>query len=77
MSIPTKRCPYCQRLHPEDDFVKVIKGRGGKITVSQCGNCYRARQNPAANTERLAVMVADNKAANRRAYGNFAKEKSR
>lgn len=57
--------------------MKIIKGRGGRITVLQCGVCYRARQNPSANTERLARMVAENKAANRRAYGAFDKEKSR
>lgn len=77
MSVLTKRCPYCQRLQPEDDFLKIVKGRGGKITVLQCGNCYRARQNPDANTERLAAIVADNKAANKRAYRSFTKEKSR
>lgn len=74
-SAPRKRCPYCQRLHPEDDFMKVAKGKGGKVIVAQCGPCYRARQNPEANKERLEVMIANNKEVNKRAF--MAKEKSR
>ena len=65
---PLKLCPYCQRLHPEDDFHRLVKGRGGKIIVYQCGPCYKARQNPAANKERLEIMVSNNKLANKRAF---------
>ena len=65
---PLKLCPYCQRLHPEDDFHRLVKGRGGKIIVYQCGPCYKARQNPAANKERLEIMVSNNKLTNKRAF---------
>ena len=65
---PLKLCPYCQRLHPEDDFHRLVKGRGGKIIIYQCGPCYKARQNPAANKERLEIMVSNNKLANKRAF---------
>lgn len=73
----TKRCPYCQNQWPADDFKKLRRGTHGQVTVIQCGACYRARQNPAANKKRLETMVANNKAANQRAYGHFEKEKSR
>lgn len=76
-TVDRKKCPYCQTLHPAEDFVLLKKGRGGRVTVAQCGKCYRARQKPEENKERLARMVAENKAANRRAYGAFLKEKSR
>ncbi len=55
--------------------MKVAKGKGGKVIVAQCGPCYRARQNPEANKERLEVMIANNKEVNKRAF--MAKEKSR
>lgn len=77
LPIEKKKCPYCQALHPADDFVLLKKGRGGRVTVAQCGDCYRARQRPEENKERLARMVENNKAANKRAYGAFMKEKSR
>ncbi len=76
-SVPRKRCPYCQHLHPEDDFMKVAKGRGGKVIVAQCGPCYRARQNPEAYKGRLDALVAHNKEANKRTFTALAKEKSR
>lgn len=67
-SVPRKRCPYCQRLHPEDDFRMVAKGRGGRVIVAQCGPCYRARQNPESHKERLEAMIASNREANKRIF---------
>ena len=61
-----KLCPYCQRLHPKDDFHRLVKGRGGRSIVYQCDPCYKARQNPEANKERLEVLITNNKLANRR-----------
>ncbi len=75
--VPRKRCPYCQHLHPEDDFKMVAKGRGGKVIVAQCGPCFRARQNPEINKERLEAMISSNKETNRRMFTAMAKEKSR
>jgi hypothetical protein len=75
--VEKKRCPYCQTLHPADDFVLLKRGRGGRVTVAQCGECYRARQRPEENKERLARMVESSKAANKRVYFAFVKEKSR
>jgi len=71
---PLKRCPYCQKLHPENDFKKIVKNR---VTVAQCGPCWRARRNPEANKQRLELMVAANKEANKRMYTGFHQEKAR
>jgi len=65
---PLKLCPYCQRLHPKDDFHRLVKGRGGRSIVYQCGPCYKARQNPEANKERLDTLITSNKLASRRAF---------
>lgn len=75
--IPTKHCSYCKRWHPQNDFFKIAKGKWGQIIVAQCGNCYRARQNKEANQVRFDIMVANEKASNRRAFGYFDKEKIR
>jgi len=64
---PLKLCPYCQRLHPKDDFHRLVKGRGGRSIVYQCDPCYKARQNPEANKERLDTLITSNKLTNRRA----------
>lgn len=69
-----KRCPYCQKLHPENDFKKIVRNR---VTVAQCGPCWMARRNPEANKERLEIMVAANKEANKRMYTGFHQEKVR
>ena len=74
MSTPLKRCPYCQRLHPEDDFKKIIRNR---VTVAQCTPCWRARRNPEQNKERLAMLVAQQKEENKRMYTGFHSEKAR
>ncbi len=74
MSEITRRCPYCQRLHPSDDFKKIVRNR---ITINQCGPCYRGRQDKAANQARLDAMIAENKAANVRNYTGFMKEKNK
>jgi len=63
---PLKLCPYCQHLHPKDDFHRLVKGRGGRSIVYQCDPCYKARQNPEANKERLDMLITSNKLANRR-----------
>lgn len=76
-SVPRKHCAYCKNWWPQDDFVKVKRGKWGQITVSQCGNCHRARQNKALNQERFDTMVANVKAANIRSYGYFDKEPTR
>jgi len=77
MTSNLKKCGYCQRLHPEDDFVKRLTGRGGKVAVVMCGPCHRRRKDAARNKVEFALMVENNKLANKRAYGNFEKEKSR
>lgn len=72
-----KRCLYCQGFYPEDQFVLLSKGRGGRVKVSQCIPCHTARQNPEANKKRLEEIIASNKEANRRAFRPLGKEKVR
>lgn len=72
-----KCCNYCQRLHPDDDFVKLSKGRGGRVKVTMCGPCHRRRKDPVRNKAEFDIMVENAKLANKRAYRNFEKEKSR
>ena len=66
--VPLKLCPYCQHLHPKDDFHRLVKGRGGRSIVYQCDPCYKARQNPEANKERLNTLITNNKIANKRVF---------
>jgi hypothetical protein len=71
----TKYCGYCRNYWPEDDHVKVKKGKPGhQVTVTQCGPCFLARQNKAANTKRFESILDRTKAENKRAYGHFDKE---
>ena len=63
-----KRCPYCQHLHPADDFVTLRKGKFGRTSVPQCGDCYRARKNLAASKERLAALICEQTRGKVRAY---------
>lgn len=69
-----KQCPYCQKLKPVDTFHYLSKGRGGRLKVAQCDDCYQGRKNPEASKQRLAKIVEDNKAANKRTYTGFTKE---
>jgi hypothetical protein len=68
-----KRCPYCQHLKPEATFHYLSKGRGGRVTVAQCDDCYQGRKNPDINKAILEAMIDENKAANRRAFTGFTK----
>jgi hypothetical protein len=68
-----KRCPYCQHLKPSATFHYLSKGRGGRVTVAQCDDCYQGRKNPESSKERLAKIVEDNKVANKVAYTGFYK----
>jgi len=61
-----KWCNYHQGYHDEDDFVMVASGKYGQRKTAQCGLCYRGRKNN--DKARLAAIVAENKAANSRAY---------
>lgn len=72
-----KRCNYCQRDHPSEDFVLLSKGRFGRSKIPMCGPCHRRRKDTAKNKAEFASMVESAKLSNSRAYGNFEKEKSR
>lgn len=72
-----KYCGYCQRNQPAEDFVLLSKGRFGRTKVPMCGPCHRRRKDTTRNKAEFAIMVENAKLANKRAYGNFEKEKSK
>ena len=66
-----KRCQYCQGLYPEDEFVRLKRGRGRRVTVIMCRPCYDARKNPEASKKRLEEIVERQKAELRREFNPF------
>ena len=71
-----KRCPYCGGIYPEDQFVKLKKGRGGRVTTIMCLPCHEARKNPKATQDRLEQIIAAKKAEIRRNFNVYHKEKN-
>ena len=71
-----KKCHYCGWLYPEDQFVKLKRGRGGRQTVIMCLPCHEARKNTKATQERLDQIIAAKKAAIRRNFNTSYKEKN-
>ena len=71
-----KRCPYCGWLYPEDQFVKLKRGRGGRSTTIMCLPCRDARKKPKETLERLEQIIAAKKAELRRNFNIGYKEKN-
>ena len=71
-----KRCPYCGWLYPEDQFVKLKRGRGGRSTTIMCLPCRDARKKPKETLERLEQIIAAKKAEIRRNFNTSYKEKN-
>ena len=71
-----KKCHYCGGFHPEDQFVKLKRGRGGRQTVIMCLPCHEARKNPKATQDRLEQIIAAKKAEIRRNFNTSYKEKN-
>ena len=71
-----KKCPYCGWLYPEDQFVKLKRGRGGRSTTIMCSPCRDARRKPEATQDRLDQIIAAKKAEIRRNFNVYHKEKN-
>ena len=69
MTTPLKRCPYCQRLHPEDDFKKIVRNyqQHTQRPMSHTRNfldCIKSRRQTVANPVVMHRSMSSVHAAN-------------